>query len=98
MRPTSSMSVVRNTFWQEVRRRDGGSSSPRKYGLNGCIPAVVSSTDGSYEGGTSDADGTRRWSRSSKKRQERSRISAAFIGPESRSGAATWREPPPCER
>ena len=41
------MSVERNTFWHEVSRFDGGSSSPRKYGLNGCIPAVVSSTVGS---------------------------------------------------
>ncbi len=47
MVPTSSMSGVRKTFWHEVRRREGGSSSPRKYGLKGCMPAVVSSTDGS---------------------------------------------------
>ena len=47
MEPTFSMSVVRNTFWQEVRRGAGGVSSPLKYGLNGCIPAVVRSTDGS---------------------------------------------------
>ena len=45
--PTFSMSVVRNDFWQEVSLRDGGSSSPRKYGLNGCMPAVVSRTVGS---------------------------------------------------
>ena len=43
------------------------------------MPAVVSSTDGSYDGGTSDADGMRRWSRSSKNDRKRSRISAAFI-------------------
>ena len=47
MVPTTSMSTVRKHFWQEVSRREGGSSSPRKYGLSGCIPAVVSSTDGS---------------------------------------------------
>ena len=41
------MSVVRKTFWHDVRRGCGGFSSPRKYGLKGCIPAVVSSTDGS---------------------------------------------------
>ena len=32
---------------------------PEKYGLNGCMPAVVSSTEGSSTEGTSDADGTR---------------------------------------
>ena len=47
MVPTTSMSTVRNDFWQDVSRRLGGSSSPRKYGLNGCMPAVVSSTVGS---------------------------------------------------
>ena len=41
------MSTVRNDFWHEVSLRDGGSSSPRKYGLNGCMPAVVSRTVGS---------------------------------------------------
>ena len=41
------MSVVRKHFWHEVRRGCGGGSWPRKYGLNGCMPAVVSSTDGS---------------------------------------------------
>ena len=44
----------------------GGSSRPRKYGLSGCIPAVVSSTEGSCEDGTSEADGRRRCPRSSK--------------------------------
>ena len=78
--PTFSMSVVRNDFWHEVSLRDGGSSSPRKYGLNGCMPAVVSRTVGSYELGTSDAEGTRRWPFLSKNDRNRSRISAAFIG------------------
>src|SRR5215208_353204 len=77
--PTFSMSVVRKHFWQLVSRFAGGSSSPRKYGLNGCIPAVVRRTDGSYTEGTSDADGMRRCSRSSKKDRKRSRISEAFI-------------------
>ena len=45
--PTFSMSVVRKHFWQEVSRFEDGYSSPVKYGLNGCMPAVVSSTDGS---------------------------------------------------
>ncbi len=73
------MSVVRKHFWQEVSRFAGGSSSPRKNGLNGCMPAVVSSTVGSYEEGTSDADGIRRCSRSSKNDRNRSRISAACM-------------------
>jgi hypothetical protein len=60
VRPTSSMSVVRKHFWTVVSRCAGGSSWPRKYGLSGCIPAVVRSTDGSYVAGTSEADGRRR--------------------------------------
>src|SRR5215211_9352086 len=43
------------------------------------MPAVVRRTDGSYDGGTSDADGTRRCPRSSKNDRKRSRISAALI-------------------
>ena len=57
VRPTFSMSVVRQTFWHEVNRGDGGCSSPLKYGLNGCMPAVVSRTVGSKLAGTSDAAG-----------------------------------------
>ena len=38
MVPTTSMSTVRKLFWQEVSRRDGGSSSPRKYGLKRLHP------------------------------------------------------------
>jgi hypothetical protein len=40
-RPTSSMSCVRNTFWHVVVRGAGGASRPRKYGICGCIPALV---------------------------------------------------------
>ena len=29
-------------------RRVGGTSSPRKYGMNGTIPATVNSSDGSW--------------------------------------------------
>ena len=64
--PTFSMSVVRKHFWTVVRRGCGGVSSPRKYGTSGCMPAVVSSTDASDAAGTSDAEGSRRWSRRSK--------------------------------
>ena len=73
------MSVVRKDFWHEVSRREGGSSSPLKYGLKGCIPAVVSRTLGSYEEGTSEAEGTRRCPRPSKNDRNRSRISAAIM-------------------
>ena len=66
MFPTCSMSGVRKHFCESTTRRGGGSASPRKYGLNGCIPATVSSVDVSSGGGTSDADGTRRCPRSSK--------------------------------
>src|SRR4051812_9031667 len=77
------MSTVRKHFWHDVSRWLGGFSSPRKYGLNGCIPAVVRSTDGSYEEGTSDADGMRRWPRSSKYDRYFSRISSALTGRQS---------------
>ena len=64
--PTLSMSVVRKHFWTLARRGCGGVSSPRKNGTSGCMPAVVSSTVGSYEDGTSDAEGRRLWSCASK--------------------------------
>ena len=67
MLPTSSMSGVRKQRWQEVSRGAGGVSRPRKYGWKGCMPAVVSSTLGSSAAGISDAEGTRRCPRSSKK-------------------------------
>src|SRR5215218_8339423 len=78
--PTTSMSTVRNDFWHEVSLRLGGSSSPLKYGLNGCMPAVVRRTEGSYTLGTSDADATRRCPFRSKYDRNRSRISAALMG------------------
>src|SRR3954452_24432890 len=54
------------------------------------MPAVVSSTERSSGGGTSEAEGTLRWSRSSKNDRKRERISAAFTGRECRcvSGGA----------
>ena len=48
------------------------------------MPAVVSRTDGSCSAGTSDPDGSRLWSRLSKKLRKRSRISSEVIAPESR--------------
>ena len=54
----------------------GGSSRPRKYGLNGCIPAIVSRVEVSSGAGISDAEGTRRCPRSSKNERKVSRISS----------------------
>ncbi len=54
--PTTSMSTVRKHFCTEVARAHGGDSSPTKNGLNGTIPAMVNSTDGSW--GMRLADGT----------------------------------------
>jgi len=65
--PTTSMSGVRKHFWQLVRREAGGSSCPAKYAFSGCMPAVVSSTDGSWLAGTSDALGSGLWPRAAKK-------------------------------
>ena len=47
MVPTSSISVVRKHFCTVVNVGLGGCAWPRKNGLSGCMPAVVSSTDGS---------------------------------------------------
>src|SRR3954462_5126398 len=92
--PTLSMSGVRKHFWQLVSRWCGGFSRPWKYGFSGCMPAVVSSTDGSCSAGTSDADGSRLWSRLSKKLRKRSRISSEVIAPESRLRAHARRFQP----
>src|SRR3954463_3862548 len=88
------MSGVRKHFWQLVSRLCGGFSRPWKYGLSGCMPAVVSSTDGSCSAGTSDPDGSRLWSRLSKKLRKRSRISSEVIAPESRLRAHARRLEP----
>ena len=45
--PTFSMSTVRKLFWHVVMSGWGGFSMPRKYGFSGCMPAVVSRTEGS---------------------------------------------------
>ena len=57
--PTSSMSGVRKHFWQLVSRWWGGVSRPVKYGLSGCMPALISSVEGSSRG-TSGAEAWRR--------------------------------------
>src|SRR3954451_10499162 len=73
------MSTVRKQRCTSVMRDAGGSSSPRKYGLNGCIPAVVSRTEGSWTEGTSEAEGTILCSRAAKKDRYVSRISCALM-------------------
>ena len=54
--PTMSMSAVRTHFCTLVARGYGGGASPRKYGLNGTMPALTRSRVGSAT--TSDAEGT----------------------------------------
>src|SRR4029079_13216100 len=73
------MSTARKQRWMDVRRGPGGCASPRKYGLNGCMPAVVSSTDWSSAEGTSEAEGTARCPRSTKKSVKLRRISSEDI-------------------
>lgn len=57
--PTSSISNVRTHFCTDVARTKGGLTSPRKYGLNGTIPALTKSRFGSSA--IKDADGTTVW-------------------------------------
>ncbi len=64
--PTTSMSGVRKTFCEVVVVGAGGGSRPRKNGICGCIPALVSRVEWSPAGGIKDADGRRRWPFSSK--------------------------------
>ena len=54
----------------------GGSSLPRKYGISGCIPALMNSVVWSSARGISDAEGRRTWPFSSKKARKPSRSSA----------------------
>ena len=58
-------------------RGAGGCSRPRKYGICGCIPAVVSSVEWSSARGTSGHEGSRVWPFASKKERKPSRSSAA---------------------
>ena len=58
--PTSSMSGVRKHFCAVVVSGAGGGSRPRKNGICGCIPAVVSRVEWSSARGTSEYDGQRK--------------------------------------
>jgi hypothetical protein len=73
--PTSSMSGVRKHFCAVVVSSAGGCSRPRKNGICGCMPAVVSSVERSSARGTSEAEGQRRWPFSSKNARKPSRSS-----------------------
>ena len=57
--PTSSMSRVRTHFCTLVARGHGGVCSPSMYGMNGTMPAMTNSVDGSGE--ISEAEGTTAW-------------------------------------
>src|SRR3954452_2575160 len=72
------MSVVRTHFWTLTPRLYGGVSWPRKYGLNGTMPADTNSSVGSSR--IRDALGTTVWSRASKWARNLLRISAVSIG------------------
>ena len=71
------MSLVRKHFCTEVARGQGGTSSPRKNGLKGTMPAMVNSTDGSW--GMRLAEGTGVWPRSTKNRVNAARRWSASI-------------------
>src|SRR5918911_1309564 len=70
------MSGVRKHFCTVVVVGAGGVSRPRKYGICGCIPALVSSVERSSARGISDAEGRLRWPFDSKKERYPSRSSA----------------------
>ena len=77
--PTFSMSRVRTHFCTLVARGYGGVDWPRKYGLNGTMPATVNSSVGSSL--ISEADGTTVWPVFSKWPRKRRRISWVCMGP-----------------
>src|SRR6266568_2201122 len=70
------MSSVRKHFCRVVSSGAGGCSRPRKNGISGCIPAVVSSVERSSARGTSEADGLNAWPFDSKKERKPARSSA----------------------
>src|SRR6516225_4445603 len=72
------MSGVRTHFCTLVASRKGGTCWPRKYGLNGCMPAFTSSRVGSSA--IRLADGTTVCPCCSKKVRKRRTISADSIG------------------
>src|SRR5512133_978925 len=75
-RPTSSMSSVRKLFCTVVSSGAGGCSRPRKNGISGCMPAVVSSVERSSARGIRGADGRKTWPLDSKYARYPARSSA----------------------
>src|SRR5919201_5305000 len=73
------MSGVRKTFCTVVSNGAGGSSSPRKYGISGCIPAETSSVERSSARGISEAEGRNVWPLDSKKWRYPARSSAVVF-------------------
>ena len=70
------MSGVRKHFWTVVSSSAGGGSRPRKNGISGCIPAVVSRVVRSSARGISEPEGWRLCPFDSKKDRKPSRSSA----------------------
>src|ERR687892_2301200 len=70
------MSCVRKHFCASVVSGAGGGSRPRKYGICGCIPAVVSSVERSPARGISGHEGSRLCPFDSKNERKPSRSSA----------------------
>src|ERR1700677_1732442 len=84
----------RKHFCTLVARGQGACSSPTKYGLNGTMPAMVKSTDGSW--GIRLAEGTAVCPRSVKKRVKAALSSLASISPAYRrppGGVGGWARP-----
>ena len=64
-------------FWTLVTRLNGGVSRPKKYGINGTMPAIVNIAPGSFE--ISDVEGTTVCPRLAKKSTQRFEISCESI-------------------
>ena len=75
------MSWVRKHFCDSVVSGAGGSSRPRKYGICGCMPAVVSRVEWSSGRGISGHEGSRLWPFSSMKERKPSLSSAEVRTP-----------------
>src|SRR5262245_32525843 len=84
------MSRARKHFWSVVARSNGAVACPRKYGMNWFIPALVSRRPDSG-GGISGDEGTRLWSRASKKRRNVSRIRSPSMTAQSIGGSVPDR-------
>ena len=75
------MSGVRKHFCTVVSNGAGGGSLPRKNGISGCIPAVVSSVLRSSARGISGVEGLKVWPFDSKKARKPARSSPELCMP-----------------